>query len=716
MVRTTHLVSVRFTASAARAATAAAALLLAGAFGAATAADSGSGASAAQLEDVVVTARRHYVATDTTSATKTDIPLLETPQSVSVITHDQIELLQIQNLEQATRYTAGIISGSYGGDDRFDWLTLRGFTPTEYLDGLRLPTAAVAEAQSRLDIYALEQVEILKGPASALYGEVPPGGLVNMTSKRPSADASGEAQLQLGTFNHRQIAFDSTGPIDAGTPVLYRVTALLRDSDAQVDYDHDRRTLLAPAVTFNFSDAGSLTLLSHYQDDHTGTAVQFLPSQGTLLPNPNGEIPLSRYTSEPNYDSYHRRAWDAGYDFDYRLGGGWSVHQSLRYTDLTMQYNTVYGGGFQPDLRTLNRYTYLVDSAASNVAVDTRARYKGTLGAVDHDVLIGIDYFKARDNSAVGFGNAPPLDLYAPVYGQPVTDPALASHTITNQDQAGFYVQDHAKIGKTVLTLSAREDHVSTKTHDALFGADTPQSDSAFTGRAGLNYLFDSGIAPYVSFGKSFQPTIGVDFKGHAFVPTTGTQVELGVKYQPPGVHAFITASVYQLTEQHALTPDPDPTHLFYSVQSGEIRVRGAELEAVLRLNDNLSINATYSLTDAVVTQSNGPDLDQHVPLVARNQSSALGDYTIRSGAIAGLGFGLGVRYVGNSFGDAANQWETPPYTLVDAIVHYDTKLWHFAINANNLLDKRYVTTCGSADFCYLGSARSAFATLTRRW
>lgn len=668
------------------------------------------------LEEVLVTARRHYVATETTSGTKTDIPLIETPQSVSVITHDEIELLQIQNLEQATRYTAGIISGSYGGDDRFDWLTLRGFTPTEYLDGLRLPTAAVAEAQSRLDVYALEQVEILKGPSSALYGQVPPGGLVNMVSKRPSAVESGEAQIQVGTFDQRQAAFDSTGPVDAGGTVLYRLTGLLRDTDAQVLYDHDRRSLLAPALTWAFADGGTLTLLGHYQDDHTGTAVQFLPSQGTLVPNPNGPISTSTYTSEPNYDNYHRRAWDAGYAFDYRIDDAWSVHQGLRYTDLNMHYNTVYGGGFQSDLRTLNRYTYLVDSDAHNLAVDTNARLRAATGPVQHDVLIGIDYTKAYDDSAVGFGAAPPLDLYAPVYGQPVTDPSIAVHTLTHQDQTGIYVQDHARVDQVTVTLSAREDHVKTDSRDALGNSTSAQDDHKFSGRVGVNYLFDTGVAPYASYGKSFTPTIGTDATGHAFVPSTGEQYELGVKYQPKEIKGLYTLAAYQLTENNALTPDPNPANIGFSIQSGQVRVRGLELEGVTRLNDNLSVNFSLSYTDPIVTRSNGPDFDKQVALVPKQQASGLVDYTIRSGPVSGLGFGAGARYVGQIYGDSYNQWQSPSYTLIDAIIHFDTKVWHAAVNASNLFDKRYVSSCGGADFCYLGSRETIYLTVARRW
>ena len=668
-----------------------------------------------ELEELVITARRDYVATDTSASTKSSIPLIETPQAVSVITHDQLELLQIQNLEQATRYTSGIVSGSYGPDDRFDWLTLRGFTPTLYLDGVQLPTAAVAEAQSRLDTYGLQQIEILKGPASALYGAVPPGGLVSMTSKRPTEATFGELTAQVGSFKHYLTQFDVGGPIVSGSGLLFRLTGLFRDSDAQVDYDHERRYFIAPAVTWNISPDASLTLISHYQYDRSGTGVQYLPAQGTLLSNPYGVLPSSRYLSDPGYDDYNRRTSDIGYDFNYRLNGAWSLHQNVKYTSLKVHYNTIYAQGLQADSRTVNRYTYLVNSTPHDAAVDTNVEWHVSTGALAHQVLFGIDYRRSYDNSALGFDVGPTIDAYAPVYGQTVVNPAISVQNIIDQKQTGVYIQDHAKIDQVVLTGSVREDRVSTAGHDTIAQVYSRQTDHALSYRGGLNYLFESGFAPYLSYSHSFQPTLGNAFGGEAFKPTTGTEYEAGLKYQPSGIRSFTTLSVYQITQQNALTPDPNPAHLGFNVQTGEIRSQGAELESTMRLNDNLSLNGAYTYTDAKTTHSNGADLGKRVLLVPINSASAFADYTIRFGKLLGLGFGGGVRYVGNVYGDPTDQVNTASFTLLDAIVHYDLPKWRFSLNANNVLDKKYLASCYSLDSCTYGNRRTVYLTVTRR-
>jgi iron complex outermembrane recepter protein len=660
-----------------------------------------------------VTARKYYVATDASAATKTDVPLIEIPQSISVITHDQLELLQIRNLEEATRYTAGIVSGSYGADDRFDWLTLRGFTPTEYLDGLQLPAAAIAEAQSRLDIYALNQIEILKGPASALYGAVPPGGLVDMVSKRPSVQPFTELKVQYGTFNDREVAFDSTGPLNEAKSLAYRVTTMLRDADEQVNYAHTKRFLFAPALTWNISENANLTILSHYQYDDDVPGGLGLPAQGTLLPNPNGPIAWGIDYGEPGYDNYRRTTRDVGYEFNYRLSPVWSVHQDLRYTRLDVNYQTVYAAGLQPDLRTLNRYSYLVNGSPNNLAADSRADAHFTTGDIEHELLVGVDYRKSYDNTSLASDVAPSLDAYNPVYGKTFTNPPISQLNIIHQTQLGAYAQDMIKADKLVLTLSGREDRVQTQNQDLIGGATTRPNDNAFSDRAGANYLFSSGIAPYISYAKSFQPVLGYDYSGTSFKPITGVLYEAGIKYQPPGVKGLLTLNGYQLTEHNALESDPDPRHLGFSVQTGVARVRGSELEGVFRLNNNLSLNGSYAYTNSLVVSSTGPDLGKVLPLVPKQQASVFADYTIRGGSISGLGFGGGARYMGPVFGSPYNTLETPAWAVLDAIVHYDTAHWRFAVNSSNLLDKRYIASCYDLTSCSIGYGRTIMLSVT---
>jgi iron complex outermembrane recepter protein len=682
------------------------------AFAADTAPADAPAADPAATETVTVTALRHYVATDNKTATKTDTPILETPQSISVVTQDELQLLHVQNLEQATRYTAGIVSGSYGADDRFDWLTLRGFVPTKYLDGLQLPTAVFA--QSRLDLYGMEQLDILKGPSSVLYGQVPPGGLVNMESKMPTDQAFGEVQGQFGSFASAAGAFDVGGPIDDQGQFLYRLTGLDRENDTQTDHVHDKRIFIAPAATWNIMPGMSFTFLSHYQYDRTGTTVQFLPSQGTLLANPFGPIPEDTYVSEPNHDHFERREYDVGYKFDYRLNDTWSFHQGFRFGDVKATYDTIYGAGLQADLRTLNRYAYLIEEDARDVSLDSNATARFQTGPLSHELLFGVDYRHGEDEDGTGFATGPSIDVYNPVYGAVFPRPAYYTWTDQNQDQVGLYAQDQIKWNRVVVTLSGRNDWVDTSTRNLLAGGTTDQDDSAFSYRGGINYLFDNGISPYVSYSHSFVPTLGTDFDGTAFKPTTAKQVEVGVKYQPPGYRSLLTVAGYDLTETNATTTDP--AHEFYSVQTGEAEVKGIEVEGVARLSDSLSLNLSYAYTHSEVTKSNGDDLGEQLILVPKHQASALADYTLKDGPAAGLGFGGGVRYIGASFGDAENQWRAPSYTLLDAIVHYDLAHWRFSINANNLLDRRYVATCNGANYCYYGSSRTVLGTIAYHW
>jgi iron complex outermembrane receptor protein len=662
-----------------------------------------------------------FVARRSTSATKTDTPLLETPQSVSVITRDQLDARGVQNLESAISYTPGIVGGSYGVDTRSDWLTLRGFVPAKYLDGMELPNGVFA--QPRLETYGLERIDVLRGPSSALYGLIPPGGMIDMISRKPTADMVNEVGLQAGNFGRYQGQFDIGGAIDADGKYLYRLTGLARNSGTQTDYIKDRRVFLAPSFTWNPTPDTSLTVLAQYQKDTPGTSSQFLPSQGTLLANPFGPIPVGRDVGEPGWESYHRTYASLGYLLAHRFNDVWQFRQNVRFAQVNVDYHSVYGAGFvkgadglPTDYRTINRYAYLVQDRANSLTVDNQVEGKFVTGPLQHDLLMGFDYKRSQDNYGWGFGSAPTLDVYAPVYGALITTPALSYHTRQVQNQFGVYAQDQVKFQRWVFTASVRHDWVDTATTDYIAGMDQPsQADHRFSGRVGVNYVFDGGISPYVAFSQSFQPTIGAGFNGQRFAPTTGKQVETGIKYQPPGRNMTFTAAVYQLVQENALSSDP--AHIGFSTQTGEVRVRGIELEANAEITHNLNLLASYTYTNSDVTKSSDPtQLGKQLALVPRQQASAWLDYTMHSGPLAGFGLGGGVRYVGATYGDAANVWRTPSYTLFDASAHYQMKNWKFVLNVNNLFDRNYVPTCNTGDMCYWGDRRTIIGTATYQW
>lgn len=670
--------------------------------------------SATTLDTVQVTAP---IAKESDSVTKTSTPIVEIPQSVSVVTAEQMSRRGIQGIEEAVWYTAGAQGGGYGPDSRSDWLLVRGFTPARYLDGLALP-AGSGTSITRIEPYGLERLEVLKGPSSVVYGAMPPGGMVNMISKRPTAQPLHEVGVEVGSFDLREGTFDFGGPLnDAGT-WLYRVTGLARNSDTMTDYIKDDRYYLAPALTWKPDNTTSLTVLGRFQKAETASGAGFLPASGTLLPNPNGKIPRNRFTGEPGQNDYDKQLASIGYEFHHDFASGVAFNQNLRYGSADVDNNGANVGAFGllADQRTLVRYLFPNENHTKTFGVDNNLQYVLDDGTVQHTFLAGIDYRRANDDYASAFDfNAPPLDIFDPVYGAPVTVPAYTSHTQQVQSQLGVYLQDQIKLGHWGLTLGGRQDHVNTRTDDVLGGSRASQTDHAFSGRVGISYLADNGLAPYVSWSHSFQPTIGSDFAGRAFKPTTGDQYEAGLKYQPAGGNGLLTASAYQITQQNSLTIDPN--HALFQVQQGETRLRGVELEGRWNIGPNLSMYGDYTYSDSEVTRTNDlPSLGKQIALLPKQQAALGADYTFVGGPLAGFGFGGGVRYVGEHYGDIYNDWKTPAYTLVDAALHYEVSGWRLQLNASNLFDKEYVSVCNSAVWCYYGYERSVSLSARYRW
>ncbi len=677
--------------------------------------------SAVNLPDIVVSAP-NYVPRETNDAAKLAIPLIETPQAVTVIPRDQIDLLDWQNLSQVVRYTAGVIGENYGPDPRYDWLTMRGFYPIQYIDGLQAPVGSVSNVG--VDLYGFQSVEVLKGPSSTLYGLAPPGGIVNLTSRRPEAQFSGEAQLQYGSYANAQVAVDVTGPLDKDGHFLGRLTALYFDRGTQTDGVDTNRYYVAPAFTWVASPDTNLTLLSYFQhDDVYGDGGGFLPIYGVARFNPLGKVSTSRNLGDTKYNHFKRDQYGVGYEFSHKFNDTWRFTQNLKYFSSDVKILQVYGAGLADadfdgvpdDYRTVNRYNFPFNEKVKSFNVDSRVEGAFDSGAVKQKLLVGVDYRRYTDNAEFGFGLAPPIDLFKPVYGMPITTPtSLFPYLQEVQKQTGLYAQDQIKLDRWVLTLGGRRDNVKSS------NAGKRSTDNKFTYRAGLNYLFDSGFAPYVSYATSFQPTPGADFSGKAFVPTRGEQTEVGVKFQPgslpAGTNVLLTLAAYDLTQKNVLTADPDPSHAFFSVQAGEVRVKGLELEGVARFNDRWSFNAAYTYMDSEVTRSNGANLGKQLVQTPRQMASALVDFTQQTGSLAGLGASLGARYVGSSYGDPANAFKAPSVVLWDATVHYNVGNWVMQLNLSNMFDKEYLSRCASDAQCFYGLRRAINASVTRRF
>ncbi|NYH09492.1 MULTISPECIES: TonB-dependent siderophore receptor [Pseudomonas fluorescens group] len=669
-----------------------------------------------------------YTATRTAAGTKTDTALVEAPRSISVATRQQMEDRGVHSLDDAVRYMPGITASSYGSDTRADWLRVRGFEPTQFLDGLPLPKGVYANPKQ--ETWNLDRLALLRGPASSVYGQTPPGGLLDMVSRRPSDVQSSEIQLQYGSDNHRQINFASTGKIDDAGQFLYGLSGVVRDSGTQVDHVDNKRYNIAPSLTWNIDDDTKFTLLTQFTRDDTGITSQFLPVQGTKIDMPFGKVSHHKNLGDPDWEYYDRTYYALGYAFEHRLNDTWQFKQNLRYTKSDLSFQALTPGSYpftQVDNQgNVGRSSTIVDEDISQFAVDNNFQADFSTGDIRHTLLLGLDHQRSNTNYTSIFGDGLTTNVVNPIYGQPIVRPARSTAFYDyNQKtyQTGLYVQDQMALDQWRLTLGGREDWVHTSTQFINKGdATNTERDKAFSGNAAISYVFDSGFVPYLSYAESFQPTSGADVSStESLKPTEGKQWELGIKYQPPGSKTLLTAAVYDLTQKN-VSVSSFVNGVSITSQTGEVKVKGLELEAVSDVTDNLKVIAAYTLAKSEVQK--GVDKGNRLQLMPNQQASLWADYTWHSGVLDGFGIGAGARYTGNTYGDKANTWlgKADAYTVFDAAVHYDLgrldnslKGASLALNATNLLDKDYISTCDSF-YCYYGDQRSVVASATYKW
>ncbi|MBT2296176.1 TonB-dependent siderophore receptor [Pseudomonas fluorescens] len=675
------------------------------------------------------------VAKKTGTGTKTDTPLNEVPQTVNVITQDEVKLRGAQSVTEALRYTAGMTGGGFS--DRvtiFDEPTSRGFIPTPlYLDGLHLPYGGGSTGGAlQIDPYTLERIEVLKGPASVLYGQNQPGGIVNMVSKRPTVTPLHEVTLGAGDNDRKKLGFDLGGPLDDQGEFLYRLTGMVEDSGSEIDYVENNRMLLAPSLTWNPSDATSITLFAQYQKDRDTPSAQGLPASGTVLPNPNGKYSRSTFFGEPGLNKYNREQFVVGYEASHELNNVWTLKQTARYAQVDDQYvDTLHGYGFianpvtgANDQRYMRRYG--VDWSQTNKVynIDTTAQAKFRTGELDHTVLLGVDHYHF-DSKFLGLydRSAAAIDMYNPVYGGQInfTSPHRWDNTIR---QTGLYVQDQLKWDKWFFTVGGRYDFADTDNKQPLAGTRSKSHDEKFSGRAGFGYLFDNGLTPYVSYSESFMPVSNTNISGPAFEPTTGKQYEAGIKYEPKGIDGFIQLSVYDIVQENVVTSVLGAEY-GVSEQSGEMRSQGIELEGKVNLNENIRMIGSVSRNDIEYTKDNDGRQGRHPASAPPLTASAWIDYTFTGASpLAGFGAGIGARYVRQSYGtDYEGAFQIPSYTVYDAMLSYDfeksplhIKGVSVRMNMENLEDKKYVASCRSDWDCYYGQGRTMTTDLTYNW
>lgn len=734
--------------------------------------DSGSSSDA---KESAVSPVKGYNAKRSATGTKTDTPLRETPQSVSVVGTEQMRDQGVMTLQEAMRYVPGVVSDSHGLDSRTDGLLIRGTAPAQFLDGMRQNFNTFFYGY-RVDPFFMERIEALRGPSSVLFGQAPVGGIINSVSKRPQEEAGGEFTFEYGTFDFKQVKFDTTGELTKDGKWLYRLTGLMRSADTQVDYVEDDRYAFQPSVTWRPDSDTSITLLGHFQRDKTGSTQQFFPHIGTIFPNVNGrKIPQNTFAGEPG-DYYNTDVASGTLLFEHDFNSSLKLKHSSRYSDINNEFDTtsptnrdisqlllgdgyldgnnffhVGFPGFGPVIPVIQervaRVRSLSDTHTKVFNQDTNLEAKFSTGSLNHRVLGGIDYsnFKARNSTLFelaivndGFNVYAPqhgVDFYvgrdcnSSFYTSPNPNPEVCRQPDQKITQTGLYIQDQMRLGNWIGVIGGRKDWAE----NAIDGQET-QKDDEFTYRAGLMYEFDFGLTPYVNYSESFVPVAGRFSPvngGEAFDPQEGRMYEIGFKYQPKGSNFSINGSYFDIEDTGRLMPDA-ANPAIYQVQIGTVTVKGFEIEVVGQVTDNLKLMGGYSYTDAKYSNGTtiiGGEVDglgfltqapidvsgNQIESIPQHLASLWGLWEFDQPLLKGWAVGGGVRYIGNSW-DGSNTVEVPSVTLYDAMISFENDDWRWQLTGRNLADKQYVSTCLTRGDCFLGAARTITTGLTYKF
>jgi iron complex outermembrane recepter protein len=672
------------------------------------------------------------------TATKTALEPGETPQSISVLDQQALEMRDADSVAAALRYAPGVNTELRGGAvGRLDLFSIRGFINYQnYYDGLQL-LYNDWNLQPQIDLHAVEQVEVFRGPTSTLYGFMPPGGMVNLISKKPDSDSFNKVEVAGGSRNLKEASFESTGSL--GHPDLsYSLVGLTRSRDGQAETSEVERHMIAPSVDWQATEDTLINVNLYYQKDPEMGIYTTLPASGLFLPNPNGELPQDAFSGDANWNQFDKEVLLAGYKINHNINDRWTFLQNFRYTDAQAFQTNTYGTGLAADGRTLSRAAYLTDEATTGFTVDNQFSGRFQTGQAQHNILVGVDYLNLDsdvvyedtsfyDAGGNYVGGAPSIDLFDPDYYQisrnniDITDTLFSSDFTLRKKQLGIYLQDQVELDRFVLIGGVRWDDFTGEEEGRQYGApiDRKLEQNNVSTRAGVMYRGANGISPYLNYAESFEPQTGSDRNGNEFEPSTGDQWELGLKYQSQDQRTSANLAFYRITKENVPTRDPNGGP-YDQIQAGEVRSQGVELEAEAQPIDGLLMTLSYTFQDVEVTKDN-TGLEGQTPVWVPEQLLSLwADYGFYDGPLDGLVAGIGTRYIGEAeYNAATNEGEVPDVTLVDIALRYDLgqasqslRGTELGLSVNNLTNERYYS-CFDASNCWFGEERTVEASVS---
>ncbi len=703
-----------------------------------------------QLEDSSVGPDFSYVGLSSRTATKTDVAIGETPRAISIVTREQMDDRASISIADALQYTPSIQANYFGEDNKQDWFVIRGFQQANsglYQDGTRLYSSGFYSWQ--IDPFGLERVEILRGPGSALYGQTPPGGVINVISKRPQFDGgSGQFAIEYGTDDRKQISLDVNSEVN--DKMAFRLQALGRKNGSRVDGVEAERIFIAPSLAYKFTDDTKITLLTSYQKDDSDPYLQFLPMEGTLTSNPNGKISDSTAVGNTDWETFEREQLSLGYEFEHHFNDSTYFMQNTRYSKMDINLRQMYYAQYvadspiagldpQPSRSSIIRKASTEEGTSDAFNIDNRLIHKFKTGAIEHTLLSGIDYqridIQSKDYAVdpiVGDGNDlrfipglgnvpnPMFNIFSPSYTHNIallnssfveTNESERQTTKTKNNQLGLYLQDQMMIAdKWAVQIGVRYDDSENTTHNTTTGKKTKVDNEEWTTNLGVAYLMDNGFTPYASYAQSFNPIIQLDVNGDPAKPERGEQYEVGLKYQPRSFDGYFNIAAFEVSKENLARPVGGQL-----TQIGEIRNRGVELEAVANVTEELTLIGNVSFIDSEITEDANSSYVGNTPSqIADQLASAWANYRFLSGPLDGLTVGAGARYVGDSYADNTETNVVPSYTLFDATLSYRIEDYKFQVAAKNLADKEYVATCDF--YCFYGDRRNVIASVTYDW
>jgi len=657
------------------------------------------------------------------TGTKTALDPNDAPMSYTRIDQELLQKRQADSVNAALRYEPGVTTESRGTVSIFDEYNIRGFkTYSNFYDGLRLPYDGAWNLMPQVDIYATEAVEVLKGPASSLYGYAAPGGMVNQVAKSPKNTQASEMQLRLGNQNLKEVAIDTTGPL---TDTLnYRLVALKRKKDGQMQTTEEERTLINPSLEWQATDDVSVLANLFYQDDPEMVPSTPLPAVGTVYNASYGKLDSDAYAGD-KWSRFSKEVFMPSVTVNWDINDQLTFKHVTRYTDAEAQQRNIYNRGFvEGSDTTLNRVAYTTDETMNNWTTDNQLAYQLKTANTSHNLLFGVEYQETDSNATyydAGPAGTPNLDLSSPDFSQINADNLPLDIYRQKQDieqsQLGLYVQDEMQWQDLTVVAGLRHDNFDSSTEQteaskgAVYSDKTISNDASETsGRLAAIYDFDNGLSPYVSYSQSFQPVVGSNFiTNEPFKPTTADQLEAGIKYLSSDRATQGTLAVFDITQKNVIVTNPSNSQ--QKVQTGEITSKGVEISGSHMLNDWVDIAASYSYTDAEITEDEfNPDVVGNTPAqIAKHKATLWADYY----ATDKLTLNAGVRYEGGMQVDKQNSDELPSVTLVDIGGNYQINpMLAVGASINNLFDKTYVGACYDLDNCWMGPERQVSVSL----